>query len=280
MGQVGKETAAVEASIMEESIRKNQPFWLSHFNFMSLLNLPDVLREFGSLRNYFEGKYLGERFVQEVKNARRQCGARNVPECVLRKLHEGKALETVVANQSTSLKSYQMAETGDPKKKQLTGNVRIYRTVNEAMLSFYSKKPISVLQTTSGDFGLLYYTNGSNRGKIDFLRIRRCEEGISVHNGMRYWKWELTKEVLGFEEWEVRDFAVLLPKAGKLTGEDGYTMVSKEWSPAMLDHYEYSCVGMETKEAKKRHPIMSYVNDKWEIIGWEERPVGELEGAI
>ena len=96
--------ADIEDRIMGESIRNDEPFWLGHYNFLSLLNLPDTLREFGSPRNYFEGKYMGERFVQEVKNARKQCAARNVPESVLRKLHEGKALESVVASQSSCLK--------------------------------------------------------------------------------------------------------------------------------------------------------------------------------
>ena len=37
-----------------------------------------------------------------------------------------------------------------------------------------------------------------------------------------------------------------LPKiAGGEQGE--YTMVTKEWSPAMLEHYEYSNVGIDTK---------------------------------
>jgi hypothetical protein len=41
------------------------------------LNLSDTVREFGSLRNYFEGKYLGERFVQEVKDAHQHCSHQN-----------------------------------------------------------------------------------------------------------------------------------------------------------------------------------------------------------
>ena len=46
-----------------------KPIWLSKFNFLCLLNLPKTVEEFGPARNYFEGKYLGERYVQEVKTA-------------------------------------------------------------------------------------------------------------------------------------------------------------------------------------------------------------------
>jgi hypothetical protein len=57
-----------------------------------------------------------------------------------------------------------------------------------------------------------------------------------IHNGMRYWKWELTDIFISFHGWEENDFIVQLPKIGEnLFGE--YTMVTKEWSPAMLEHY-------------------------------------------
>jgi hypothetical protein len=265
----------------ESTIQDSQPYWLSHFNFLSLLNLPEILREFGSMRNYFEGKYLGERYVQEVKNARRQCGARNVTESVLRKLHEGKAIEAVVANQSSKVKSYRMTEVGNQKKKQLTGNVRIYRTEDDARVSFLSRKPISVLQSMKNEFGLLFYKNGSNRGEINFLKILQSVEEVSVHQGMRYWRWNLTETILEFDDWEVRDFAVLLPKSGSLTtGEiDGYTVVTKEWSPLMLEHYEYSSVGIKPEIETKQYPIMSYVDGNFVVTGWEERRVGEMEST-
>ena len=64
-----------------------------------------MVGEFGSPRNYFEGKYLGERYVQEVKNIHKQCPATNVCGNLLKKLHQGKALELVVCNVS-DLKTY------------------------------------------------------------------------------------------------------------------------------------------------------------------------------
>ena len=65
---------------------------------MLLLNLPETVREFGSPRNYFEGKYLGERYVQEVKNVRKQCPASNVCGNLLKKIaSKGKALESVAS---------------------------------------------------------------------------------------------------------------------------------------------------------------------------------------
>ena len=51
------------------------------------------------------------------------------------------------------------------------------------------------------------------------------------------------------ETLDIHDFAVILPKRGKKARQSGqpwgeYTIVSKEWSPAMLEHYLYSLVGI------------------------------------
>jgi hypothetical protein len=80
--------------------RKDLPMWLLRSNFFCLLNLSDTVREFGSLHNYFEGKYLGERFVQEVKDAHQHCLHQNVTTNLLKKLHQGKALEAMASPQS------------------------------------------------------------------------------------------------------------------------------------------------------------------------------------
>jgi hypothetical protein len=222
------------------------PMWLARFNFLSLLNLPESLTEFGSPRNYFEGKYLGERYVQEVKNVRKQCPPRNMTQTMLRKLHEGKALEAMLSSQSDNLRSYRMTKVTNEKKKLLTGNVRIYPGMAAAIKAFHSTKPVSLLQDVTGGFGILFYENGSNRGQIKFLKLERKDENVSIQHGMRFWLWVRSNTVTSFDDLEIKDFVVLLPKKGK--GCDGeYTMVSKEWSPAMLEHYNYSKVGVDTK---------------------------------
>jgi hypothetical protein len=46
---------------------KNSPGWISKMNFISLLNLPDVLRRFGSLRPLWEGDRKGEGGLPKIK---------------------------------------------------------------------------------------------------------------------------------------------------------------------------------------------------------------------
>ena len=46
---------------------KELPGWISSHNFVCLLNLPRIAREYGPLRNLWEGGYLGEGFIRTVK---------------------------------------------------------------------------------------------------------------------------------------------------------------------------------------------------------------------
>ena len=83
-----------------------------------------------------------------------------------------------------------------------------------------------------------------------YLQLEEMPGYSSVFQGNNYWKWKLTKAILDLEELSIIDFVVLLPKndphtprkEGEIWGE--YTLASKEWSPRMLENYDYSTVGI------------------------------------
>lgn len=242
----GKEEEVFEKEALEDL---KKPLWLARCNFLCLLNLPDTLRKFGSPRNYFEGKYLGERYVQEVKNARLRCPHKNVCENLMRKLHQGKSLQAMINSQlSREVKPLRM-EGETTTKKSLSGNVRVYKTMDAATVAFLSSLPVSILETGNAGHGILFYTNGSNRGDIKFMRLEKEEIEGSYH-GMRFWKWRRTDNIFDLESLVIKDYAVLLPKYARaeLDGSaDQFTLVTKEWSPLMLQHYNFSTTGIDTK---------------------------------
>lgn len=244
----------------EAKNKDDEPLWLARSNFLCLLNLPETIEHFGSPRNYFEGKYLGERYVQEVKNCRSRCAHQNLMVNLLRKLHQGKALESMAITQSKVLKTYRSTEApseSNKKRIDLRGNIHVYANKAAAVEAFHSYKPICVLEATTCGYGMLFYEKAANMGGIKYLKLDRSEvDGLSVHHGLRYWVWRLTDIVYGFDEWETRDFAVLLPRTDKGEWTTEYTMVTKEWSPAMLDHYEYSKVGIATKKEVNEERMM------------------------
>ena len=43
------------------------PAWISQYNFLCLLNLPDTMRKYGSIRNLWEGGKDGESYLKTVK---------------------------------------------------------------------------------------------------------------------------------------------------------------------------------------------------------------------
>ena len=183
-------------AVPEEAVPDdNKPLWLARYNFLSLLNLPDMIKLFGTPRNYFEGKYLGEKYVQEVKTCRLRCGHRNVPVNIMRKLHQGKALDSMVTTQSKLLKTYRATEScavinaGKLKKKNIQQNARVYSDRAGALKAFSSYTPLSAKESNRCGFGILFYSKGSNLGGVSLLELVRLDSGISVHHGLRYWIW-------------------------------------------------------------------------------------------
>jgi hypothetical protein len=47
--------------------KKEQPSWLTQYNFLCLLNIPNVMRKYGYIRNIWEGNIEGEGFLRKYK---------------------------------------------------------------------------------------------------------------------------------------------------------------------------------------------------------------------
>ena len=47
--------------------KDKEPIWLSTYNFICLINLVNNMLQYGLLRNFWEGKYIGEAMVKNVK---------------------------------------------------------------------------------------------------------------------------------------------------------------------------------------------------------------------
>ncbi|KAL7567091.1 hypothetical protein ACA910_002812 [Epithemia clementina (nom. ined.)] len=59
--------AKVDQGLQSSEDSHEKPSWVTSYNFMSLLNLPDAVRRFGPLRNIWEGGTQGEGFLRYVK---------------------------------------------------------------------------------------------------------------------------------------------------------------------------------------------------------------------
>ena len=52
---------------LKSSDSQKIPAWISSYNFICLLNLPRIAKEYGPLRNLWEGGYLGEGYIRHIK---------------------------------------------------------------------------------------------------------------------------------------------------------------------------------------------------------------------
>ena len=125
-----------------------------------------------------------------------------------------------------------------------------------------------MLETINNELGALFYQGGSNRGNVMFMKVEQMEAGCSVYQGMRYSKWQLSQHVTDFSSLEeIVNFVVLLPKndidnpkkRGQKWGE--FSIASKEWSPKMLEYFEYSKLGIVL-------PKKEEIDSNDDSVGW------------
>ena len=105
-----------------------------------------------------------------------------------------------------------------------------------------------MIQTEKKEYCILYYVGGRNKGTVECLLVERLDTDYYEKHGMRYWRWSLGQVTFPYNErCKIVDFVVLLPDVnGKYVGQ--YSIVTKNWSPDMLEKYAFCKVGMYKTE--------------------------------
>ena len=206
-----------------------KPTWLESYNFLCLKNLPETIQEFGPCRRWFEGKWLGERYVSKVKQERSRCPPKNVASILMRNLHRSKAVDMLVP----PLKTSSVAE--------LIGvNTRIFGSLTEIDEQFHTHLPLPVVILNNGGLACLYYKIGRNIGsEISVRKLEKETEAQILHHGLNYNVYTLSDESHNLDAVHISDYGVLLPRLG----EDGigqYTIVTKNWSTEMFGEYNFA----------------------------------------
>jgi hypothetical protein len=112
--------------------KKAKPLWIEKYNFLSLLNLPEIVEHFGSVRTYFEGKYLGEQFVQDVKNMRPRCPPKQVLLNLLQKTTQVKVYRSDGKSPIKESTNTQVDREWKPERSQKKGDFRECQSVPES----------------------------------------------------------------------------------------------------------------------------------------------------
>jgi hypothetical protein len=207
-----------------------KPTWLRSYNFICLLNLPETIHKFGPPRRWYEGKWLGERYVGTVKDERKRCPPHNLHKILMRNLHRTKALDDITRHVS----SKGLAD-------MTSLNAKIFGSTIEIESAFHSRYPLSVVLLDDGSTGCLYYEHGRNIGKVISVLLleKKDVDGVErIQDGLVYWDYQLTLIRRPMTGINIFDYGVLLAQLGN-ERPGLYTIVTKNWSTVMFGEYNF-----------------------------------------
>jgi hypothetical protein len=192
------------------------PSWIKQYNMLCLLNLPDTLRKYGSIRNLWEGGNDGESYLKKVKN-QLKAGLVN-------------GWQTWVVTNLFKEKIYDEWKRNVVEESNIRKEIRIYGNYTIAGNAFQDGKPISAMA-----FNNKIYICYRSNGKIKGTRIKLSDK-VELDYGMVYYTITLIKKSIFFKLYNIDYVGVLLlpmlTKDGYPTQNDDvkYCYIRSDWS--------------------------------------------------
>ncbi len=220
----------------------NKPTWITSYNFICLTNIPQVMYQFGPVRNLWEGGNQGEKIIRVLKplwfgfrknwEVNLMTNALNIM-AVDRVLHteynKRRQTDTNTCNKEVE-KSIGLA------KKM----VHKYASREEVTERYLSRKPLSVVQLTDGRYGCIIR-------RTNFFVELNCSSRREQHGGSWYYQWTMNTTdtvVIPLRCTNIKHYCLLLPKLtmhGMPTSnnEPMYMAITSDWLE-MNDEEDFS----------------------------------------
>ena len=156
----------------KDSKGKQEPSWLSSYNCLSLLNLPEIIREFGPLRSIWEGDNQGEGYLCEakpnIKHPLKKNWAVNVHKMLLKR-----GAKSILMSQDDQM---------EPKK---SSKYYMYSSIMEVLHSLRENKPLSCLyMECSGVFSSVVHTSTG----LKWVCLNIHHDKYKEKYGMKFYK--------------------------------------------------------------------------------------------
>ena len=218
------------------STKAPKPTWIRTPNFMSLLNLPDVMRKFGPLHHLWEGKYMGEGFIPFAKK-HMTTGLRGkwITNTLTKILRDKVMINVSCAEVNvTPLDNHDDPECNPDGSTRYSDAIRPYCDHNRANSNFLNNRPLSGALLDDGTFSLMLY--GGTKC-VPLIRLKH----VTCFHGMHYHAWALSQniETYGFSVGrKIRKHCLFLPRfviTNDLSHKFQYTVVASDWSEIMPD---------------------------------------------
>jgi hypothetical protein len=221
---------------MEENLSKRNalPSWLSSFNCLCLLNLPDIVRRYGPIRNIWEGSWAGEGFLRFAKPSVTHGLRKHWERSTMNSLMRRKGLEVLVGCMQEGSANPMMEsdeEDGFGHPKPVPGLYKCYRGTREMDACLRKGNKVISCLVVRNRLGVACR---DALGMALFVPLT-----IGQHHrtkmGRHYFKFERDQELActPFEVEEIMEVGVLLPLIQLCEYEDhlfirgSYTMVDR-----------------------------------------------------
>ena len=198
---------------------KEKPVWISSYTYMCLMNVPDMMRRYGVIRHYWEGKYFGEGILRDVKPLISHLYV-NWEVNATKRLYQNMGMKCVL-NSLQDLKNTHKCKT--------SCNHVTYGSYASAITYFKSMMPISIL--VSDNFECLVHIKGRS-----CCKIHRIQHYCTKFE-LAYARWKL-HAVTEWSDSTIRDSTpgIMLPMpsakiSNSYSGEEGiYAVLTAEWT--------------------------------------------------
>ena len=202
-----------------KAAKNGKPGWITQYNFMSLLNIPDVMRNYGSMRNLWEGGEEGEGILRIVKPEIKIGMRGNWPEWLMSNLLKIKSYETVIAREET-IPQLPEGEAATSQETQDPVDYKIYGTPEKAEAVINTGRPFSGLRLEV-EKAYKYYVCYRQQKKIYGKEIE-FSTNYTLKNYHQYYKVRIAGNVLEINKDNTKGIGVLfLP----ILGDTGYPEV-------------------------------------------------------
>jgi hypothetical protein len=152
------------------------PSWASHYNFLSLLNVPNQVKMFGPLRLIWEGGTIGEGYLRKVK-AELNTG--------LRKCWQIWLIEHLLTNHSYEQILLETAVRISPNmifREKVCSLCKVYQSATVASTIVHIGTPFSGIMASANNFFICFCL----QKKIHCMKIVIVDHTATV-NGMKYY---------------------------------------------------------------------------------------------
>ena len=214
--------------------------WLAKYNFSCFLNLVEVIRRCGPLRNLWEGGYQGEGYLRKTKGTLSNGLRKNWQVNSMERMLESTALDVITDRTCTDLKRFEERTTCLSDCYIYTGIGMLHRKYTEGV-------PLSVVILKDNTFGCLLRNFDLQQPEEElqyrFVEMNRVEHDSRI-NGLDYSRWvfDLQSHVIRFIDVDyMQGFCILLPHIvvdgeSATFAKDGlYALITSEWEEMLED---------------------------------------------